>query len=324
MIQTAQNLVLGRSSGDAEGVFPSVTIRNFRCIRDVTIDLGPFTVLVGGNGAGKTAILDALDRRDFSPDTPPDGSLPEVILHTDAGTEQTNVLAPKPGRTELAMRFGSNHTYQKLHPNPAVMRKPIQLAPEPLLSEDGSNLPNVLNSLGRRKLETISQMFCEAVPIYRDVDLRAYGQGEHGLVFQDRWTETRWYTTAEVSDGTLIMLALLVACHQQERLHILAIDEMERGLHPFLLQRVVEMYRELSTGKYGHAVQIVGATHSPALLDLLQPDEVRFVSRDRKTGHTVVRSAPTDSNGWTAALETYKNSLGDLWLSGALGGVPGV
>ena len=37
-----------------------IEIQNFRSIRDVSIDLGDTTVLVGPNNAGKTAILDAL------------------------------------------------------------------------------------------------------------------------------------------------------------------------------------------------------------------------------------------------------------------------
>jgi predicted ATPase len=38
-----------------------VTIRNFKCLRDVTVNLKPFTVFVGANGSGKTSFLQALD-----------------------------------------------------------------------------------------------------------------------------------------------------------------------------------------------------------------------------------------------------------------------
>jgi ABC-type branched-subunit amino acid transport system ATPase component len=37
-----------------------VTIKNFKCLRDVTIDLEPFTIFVGANGSGKTSILSAI------------------------------------------------------------------------------------------------------------------------------------------------------------------------------------------------------------------------------------------------------------------------
>ena len=37
-----------------------VRIQNFKCLRDVTVDLGPFTVLIGPNDSGKSSFLDAL------------------------------------------------------------------------------------------------------------------------------------------------------------------------------------------------------------------------------------------------------------------------
>ncbi len=35
-------------------------VENFKCLRDVTVDLGPFTVLIGSNDSGKSSILDAI------------------------------------------------------------------------------------------------------------------------------------------------------------------------------------------------------------------------------------------------------------------------
>lgn len=38
-----------------------VSIRNFKCLRDVLVDLERFTVFVGPNASGKSSILHALD-----------------------------------------------------------------------------------------------------------------------------------------------------------------------------------------------------------------------------------------------------------------------
>lgn len=38
----------------------SFQIQNFKCLRDVTVELEPFTVLIGPNDSGKTSLLDAL------------------------------------------------------------------------------------------------------------------------------------------------------------------------------------------------------------------------------------------------------------------------
>ena len=38
----------------------TVEIRNFRCLRDVAVDLDETTVLIGENNSGKTAFLEAI------------------------------------------------------------------------------------------------------------------------------------------------------------------------------------------------------------------------------------------------------------------------
>ncbi len=38
----------------------SLRIKNYRCLRDVTVALSPLTVLVGANASGKSALLAAL------------------------------------------------------------------------------------------------------------------------------------------------------------------------------------------------------------------------------------------------------------------------
>ncbi len=42
-------------------MFKEVTIRNFKAIRDLTIKLTPFTMLIGENSSGKSTVLQALD-----------------------------------------------------------------------------------------------------------------------------------------------------------------------------------------------------------------------------------------------------------------------
>ena len=69
--------------------------------------------------------------------------------------------------------------------------------------------------------------------------------------------------------------------------------------------------------------QVVLATHSAELLNFVEPREVRFMSRDTADGSVQIRPAPIDSAEWAAAYAAYEQSLGGLWLSGNLGGVPG-
>jgi hypothetical protein len=79
----------------------------------------------------------------------------------------------------------------------------------------------------------VARQLCELIPLYDDVDVRPSQQGHHRLIFQDRWTPSLWYEPAQVSDGTMILLAFLVLTHTEEPPDILAVEEPEYALHPF-------------------------------------------------------------------------------------------
>jgi predicted ATPase len=154
--------------------------------------------------------------------------------------------------------------------------------------------------------------------------VRPVEQGKVRIVFQDRWEPAIWYEPSQVSQGTLVLLAFLVLAHSDQAPDIIGIEDPEHALHPYLVRQVIGMLRDLAHGRLGpKAVQVVLATHSAQLLNFLEPKEVRFLSRSLEDGSTVVREAPADSDNWKAAYEEYDESLGEMWLSGSLGGVPG-
>lgn len=318
----------GRHAGCTVGpaVFcKGVKIENFRCLRKVEFDLAPFTVLVGANGSGKTSILRAFDWERLVEENRSHGSdgPMTVAYRKDDGVWRTNTHTISRLNGTGSRNLEARPDVLLLQLTLEALRRPNQVYSAATLETDGGNLPNLLASLGRKKLGSLAEQFCKLVPLYQDVDVRPFEQGQHHVVIQDRWHADLWYTPQGVSDGTLIMLALLAACHMPKPPDILAVDELERGLHPYLLERIVQLCRQLSLGEFGRPVQILAATHSPTLLDFLNPTEVRFVSRDRSDGGSVVTSAPTETPEWERAYRAYRDSLGDIWLTGALGGVVG-
>src|SRR5947209_18477980 len=48
------------SSNRERPMIDRIRLTNFKCLRDVTVDLGPLTVLIGPNDSGKTSLLDAI------------------------------------------------------------------------------------------------------------------------------------------------------------------------------------------------------------------------------------------------------------------------
>ncbi len=121
----------------------------------------------------------------------------------------------------------------------------------------------------------------------------------------------------------MLMLGFIALGYQEDPPDLLTIEEPERGLHPYLLGELIEMLRKLSTGELGRKpIQVVMATHSAELLDHLSPEEARFLRRNPEDGSTEIIEAQTDTPDWRNAYKEYQQSLGNIWLSGSLGGVP--
>ncbi|MFH2008906.1 MAG: AAA family ATPase [bacterium] len=304
-----------------------IEIWNFKCLREVDVKLSPLTVLVGPNGSGKSTVLQALDLVVQRPDQ-------MTWQHDLSKTVRVQAEMSDGKKTGWSYQNERKPSFQKAEPTYAYqflrldlngLRKLNQVREERKLYPDGSNLTNLIDSLTRKEQERLAQDLCQAVPLFQDVDVRpAPGSpGNHQLYFQDRWNSELWYRPDEVSDGTMLTLAFMALQYQSPIPDILAIEEPERGLHPYLLGALVKLLRGMSQGAFGdHAVQVVMATHSAELLDHLEPDEVRFMRRSPKDGSAIIEPARTDSDEWRQTYEEYQESLGSIWLSGGLGGVP--
>jgi len=295
-------------------------IEGFRAIRSAEFTLKPLTFFLGPNGSGKTSILNALNlRRSYQ--SPQDHwrhrpAAPNVTIKTSGRDAQE-----RPGQIGNTVDW---YQFQSLTLDLKEMRQPVGLQFAAQLEPYGRNLTNVFDTITRRQREAVVSQFCQLVPTFADVD-RIPVNGSSGtqwLRFQDRWNPDTWYSPYEVSDGSLLVLAFLLLQHQSPQPDVVAIEEPERGLHPYLLEQLVQLLRSVSQGAFGgKPVQLLLATHSPQLVEFAQPEEVRFVDRDPKTGDVTVRTPPTEEAEWTEAFSEYKHSLGAAWLSGALGGV---
>lgn len=121
------------------------------------------------------------------------------------------------------------------------------------------------------------------------------------------------FGVGQLSDGTLRALALFAALTQPGASlpTFITIDEPELGLHPAALALFVQLVRSIS-----HRAKVVLATQSPALLNLVEPEEVLVVERVK--GATQLRRLDRESLAeW---LDEY--SLAELYDKNLLGGRP--
>lgn len=122
------------------------------------------------------------------------------------------------------------------------------------------------------------------------------------------------YRAHVLSDGTLRFICLATLLLQPSHLlpDTILIDEPELGLHPFAINLLADMLKEVSQDK-----QLIVSTQSVELLNALDPEHV--VVAQRVDGATTLERLDADElRGW---LEDYQ-SLGELWKRNVFGGRP--
>src|SRR5881396_439205 len=194
-----------------------IHIEHYRCLRSVDIRFTPLTALVGPNGSGKTAVLEALQHDlHFTPG--------KSWRKSKASFRRSGSLSD--GRS-FNESLGHGHVgqapwaYLLLNLQPSQLRSANVLQEQPALSPDGGNLVNVFATLPRKTQDEVAQRLRDLAPLYADVNARPLAQGQHRLVFQDRWDERVWYEPSEVSDGTIVLLAFLLLPYMKPAVHVL-------------------------------------------------------------------------------------------------------
>ena len=126
----------------------------------------------------------------------------------------------------------------------------------------------------------------------------------------------------QVSDGTLLALALLTATHDRALPTLILMDDIDHGLHLSAQYQIIEAIRRVMAVRQD--LQVVCTTHSPTLLDAFKPEEVRVMNLDAD-GHTVVRplTSMPDFAKHRRGLQTGElwASMGESWVTeGVTGG----
>jgi predicted ATPase len=177
--------------------------------------------------------------------------------------------------------------------DPKAMRSAVSATPNATLNSVGGNLAGVLQAMlsgpdpqVRRDLES---KLHEAIPTLKGVWVAPQPNSTHEVQFTLN-TDVRPPITipcSQASDGAMLLLGFLVLVYGNTTQRLL-IEEPENGLHPSRLKMVVDVLRRISTGEIGNQPrQVILTTHSPLLLNFVEPEEVRIFRRDEKLGTKV-------------------------------------
>nr|MBQ0091543.1 ATP-binding protein [Candidatus Enterousia merdequi] len=93
-------------------------------------------------------------------------------------------------------------------------------------------------------------------------------------------------------------------------------DELDKGLHPLIIKKIVEMFHDRRINKCG--AQLVATTHDVSLMspDTLTRDEIWFIEKDPQKANSVIYPLST----FTDVRSNYDYKTG--YLEGRFGGIP--
>jgi len=225
--------------------------------------------------------------------------------------------------------------------SPAVMLQlePARLASpsyskerEPEVGTDGSGLASALVRMAANRQDDFQELRSKLRRIIPTVQKIRFGRApvrlrasEHDPMLIEYWGDTVVFDFENgpnipahmASDGTLLALAILTAAMAPDRPKLILLDNLENGLHPKaqnelvrLLQAILDVNPEL---------QIVATTHSPYLLDIMKPEQVRIMSLEKDGS---VASAPLtkhpDYERWKDEMAPgeFWSLVGEKWVNG--------
>jgi predicted ATPase len=323
-------------------MFESIKFQNFKALRDTTLPLSRFTLIIGPNGSGKSTALNA-----FLAMRQPAARNVNQLRTAGVNEEQPVVLAAKWTEPQndflVTVQWAKTGVQQLSSPgrqdNPrkalngarmfsldaGAIALPVQLQPQIELLPNGTNLAGVLDRLrdqNPERFESLNKELMRWIPEFDKILFETPGPGQRALALRTREGQ---YTikAVDLSQGTLIAIALLTIGYLPYPPTIVCLEEPDHGLHPRLLRDVRDALYRLAypegSGEKREPVQVIATTHNPYFLDLFRdhPDEIVLAEKvgleskfsrlsDRKDLDEILGDAP----------------LSEVWYSGVLGGVP--
>jgi predicted ATPase len=182
-----------------------------------------------------------------------------------------------------------------------------------ILEKTGRNLAQVLLSLHNERPKTfdkIEEILRQAIPQIDELLTPLTEEGDTYIAIREKGFDSP-FNYFQVSDGTLKLLAYITAIASEEA-NVVCFEEPENFIHPRLFELLVEVLK-------GSDKQIILSTHSPYLVDFVEPEDVIIVE---KKDNATVTSRIKDGDKLKERLAELGLALGEYWYGGGLGGNP--
>ena len=303
-------------------------IKGFKCLHDVSVELGPFNVLIGPNDSGKSSFLQALGEVQKL-------GVSETRMDQMRGNASVRLWTADSDAyvgldlTKWTVRLNGQDTSWPVQHNGPTSEPAFMCVSEPLMLESteiaalsprGSGaLPILIQSRGRGATAHLARVALGDRERYEAIqkgmrDITS-GRIREVIVSEDtgqgcpltfRLYDDKVIPAADVSQGLLVYFAFLTIVHRDDAPAVLLIEEPENGIHPLRLYEVITLLRTLTE----RGVQIIMTTHSPDLLNACKPEEVLIFRRPKPDSGTEIHRLPADFE-----RRAMRSTMGEIWAS---------
>lgn len=243
-----------------------------------------------------------------------DNAFMDIIKSIRARSTALSLVEMVPGVPvfRLFQSLGNGRVFQL---SPHQCRKAGVSMPNAYLDRYGNNLPSVADFMRKNNPESWSRVQAamrSVIPQLESIDISYTDEHRLTLQFREAGLRRPWNAN-EISDGTIQVLALLVALFD-DRSPFLAVEEPENALHPWILRQFVDLCRE------HEAKQVLLTTHSPVVIDYVPPTCLRLVwQRDGRSSVARVSELNSDllkmwASGEVRTFEAYDSGLLEEYL----------
>jgi predicted ATPase len=180
------------------------------------------------------------------------------------------------------------------------------------LDRTGENLGNYVQYLQRTYPDRFASVLARVsarIPGIRSIDHEVSRDRRVLLQFNERGYNDPFFQNA-MSDGTLKLFAYLLLLEDPEPRSFIGIEEPENGLYHKLLATLAREFKDHALQR--EQTQVFVTTHSPYLVDALEPTEVWLVQRNDEGTVDLTR---TDAIPGIAEMVSEGLPLGSLWYS---------
>lgn len=249
--------------------------------------------------------------------------LPEVTLIESPGIS-TNLS--QAARQQIARNFGAPAIFSL---DPQSCRQPQQFQRTVMMGYRGDHATSMLGWLAGEHAASFQNLQNDLRSVVKSVVSvgieRIPWSDENGttgtreVLFFDTITAKR-LSAFQVSDGTILVTALLGAVHAATCLEdispVLLIDDIDNSLHPLAQAEVIDsLHRMLDRHPQ---LQVILTTHSPFVVDAVDPSSVRLVSLDKDgTTRCLPLTDHPEFNRWKDEFAPGElwNLFGEDWVS---------